>query len=390
MRPHIEELLRFYLPRWERLPLTVQNLFRLAVFQLLFHSRIPIFVTVNEWVEVAKSSMGGAFVALVNAVLRKIAQGTETHRQEALAWDMVLPDWLENEWTILFPKEKEEIKRSLVFPPETWVRVNALRVEREELKARFKTRGIESKEIPFFPFTLLVSADFSRLLEIPEWQEGLFYPQDFGSQFAAELLYPQEGERIMDLCCGVGGKSMLFAQAMRDKGEIFAWDYRSEKIALLNDFLCRMGINSVHPSVVDVLHPPSEFLESADRVFLDAPCSGFGTLRRNPEIRERVHQKEIQALMKNQLDLLHSASFLVKRGGIILYCVCTMTVEETWGVVSRFEETLDGEFERISWGEMGIPQEKLLLLRKTDFGGVFILPNVLKNDGFFVMAWKRK
>lgn len=390
MRPHIERLLRLYLPRWEKLPLTVQNLFQLAVFQLLFHSGIPIFATVNEWVEVAKSLAGGKFVALVNAVLRKIGRNPETYREEASAWDMALPDWLENEWIVLFPQEKEKIKKSLVSPPKTWIRVNALRIEREELKDRLETRGIGSEENPLFPFALQVSADFSRLLRIPEWQEGLFYPQDFGSQFAAELLCPREGERVVDLCCGVGGKSMLFAQIMHDRGEIFAWDYRSEKITILNNFLRRMKIESIRPSVVDVLHPPHGFLESADRVFLDAPCSGFGTLRRNPEIRERVQQKEIQMLAKNQLDLLWSASFLVKRGGIILYCVCTMTIEETRGVIFQFEQTSGEKFERASWEEMGISQKKLFLLQKTDFGGVFILPNIFKNDGFFVMAWKRK
>ncbi|MGC8777414.1 MAG: transcription antitermination factor NusB [Candidatus Caldatribacteriaceae bacterium] len=388
-RPHLDEILHSYLPRWERLPFIIQNLLRLALFQLIFHSRVPVFATVHEWVEVAKGLRQKEFVALINAVLRRTSEKIDHYREEALGWSVRLPEWLEKEWGILFPQEKEDIKRSFMLPPETYLRVNTLRISRDELRERLEKRGISTEAVSPLPFACKVQGDISELLALPEFHEGLFYPQDLGSQMVVEIFRPSVGERIIDLCCGVGGKSTAFAQAMGDKGEVLAWDWSSRKIEVLRGLASRMGIKSVCPAVIDVLHPPQEFFSSADRVFLDAPCSGLGTVRRHPEVLERMTRENVEMLAEKQFNLLLSASRLVKRGGIILYCVCALTEEETKKVVNKFEEHRREELRRVSWQEMGLAMEKFPFLCGAGSSGLFILPHWFGNDGFFVMVWKR-
>lgn len=389
-RIHLEGILRFYLSKWEKLPLSIQSLLRLALFQMIFHSGIPVFATVHEWVEVTKMLQDGEFVSLVNAVLRKVGEAVHSYRKKALGWDMVPPEWIEKEWEALFPDDREDIKRSLMLPPETDIRVNTLRVGKAKLRARFESYGMLVEEISDLPFALRVQGDASELFALPEWKEGFFYPQDVGSQMVTILFNPSPGERVIDLCCGVGGKSTAFAQLMGDRGEILAWDQNPKKIETLKHFISCMGIRSIIPAVVDVLRPPEEFLGSADRVFLDAPCSGLGTLRRHPEILERISQDTVKALAEKQLNLLLSASRLVKREGIILYCVCTLSVEETEEVVRKFEAQTRGRFERVAGRGMTVPGKVFPFLNCTQNGGVFILPHRLRNDGFFVMVWKKK
>jgi len=389
-RPYLDVVLRSYLPRWGKLPSPIQNLLRLALFQLIFHSGIPVFATVHEWVEVAKNLKPGGFVSLVNAVLRRMAEKISVYREEALQWGVTLPEWVESEWADLFPQEKEAIKRSFMLPPETYIRVNILRIEKNDLQIELAKKGIQTEEVPSVPCALRVLDDYSTLLALPEFERGFFYPQDLGSQMVVEIFRPSAGERIIDLCCGVGGKSTAFAQMMGDVGEIIAWDWDFSKIETLKKFASRMGIKSIHPAVVDVLNPPGEFAGSADRVFLDAPCSGLGTARRHPEVLERLQEEQVRILAKKQLEMLLSASRLVKRNGIMLYCVCTLTVEETEEVTYGFEKMKGKEFQRVSWSEMGLGKEGFPFLQKVRSGGIFILPHYLGSDGFFVMAWKRE
>lgn len=389
-RTHLEGILRFYLSKWEKLPLSIQNLLRLALFQMIFHSGIPIFATVHEWVEVTKVLHNKEFVPLVNAVLRKVGEAVHSYRKRALEWDLVLPEWVEREWEALFPDARDNIKRSVMLPPDTYIRVNTLRIGKAELRAKFESYGMLVEDIPALPFTLRVQGDVSELFALPEWKEGFFYPQDVGSQMVTILFNPSPGERVIDLCCGVGGKSTAFAQLMGDQGEILAWDQNPKKIETLRHFISCMGIKSVIPAVVDVLRPPEAFFGSADRVFLDAPCSGLGTLRRHPEILERISEDTVKALAEKQLNLLLSASRLVKREGIILYCVCTLSVEETEEVVRKFEEHTQGSFERVAEQEMNTHGNILSFLHRAPDGGIFILPHRLRNDGFFIMVWKRK
>lgn len=380
-RQKLDALARRFLPRWERLPLFVQNALRLGVFQLLFHTHVPAFAAVHEWVEVVKSSRYSPFASLVNAVLRGIARELGKYREEAGGWGIDIPLWLEREWKEWLGEERlAMLLRSLALPPPLFIRVNTLRIEEEKLQDLLAQRGILSRRT-FLQGALEVMASYSALVRTPEYIRGFFYPQDLGSQIVGHLVHPRPGECVVDACCGVGGKTLLLAQLMENRGCIFAWDKNERRIRTLEKFLKWSGVTIVQPAVLDCLEPPRDFLGVADRVLLDAPCSNLGTLRRNPEILLRIREEDVALCAEKQLKLLRAASRVVRPGGLVVYSVCTLTREETFGVVEAFEREQGTKIERIRL-QSGVVQGG------TE-GFVFLWPHEYFCDGFFIAAWRK-
>ncbi|MCS7241716.1 RsmB/NOP family class I SAM-dependent RNA methyltransferase [Candidatus Caldatribacterium sp.] len=380
-RRKIDAVAKTYLPRWERLPRVVQNALRLGIFQLLFHTHVPSFAVVHEWVEVVKVSGYSAFAALINAVLRQVSGGLENYRKEADAWGVDVPFWLEDEWKeMIGDVQLPVLLRSLALPPPLFVRVNTLRVKEDELQHLLAQRGIPSRKT-FIQGALEVVTNYSTLVQTPEYVQGFFYPQDLGSQIVGHLVHPQPGECVVDACCGVGGKTLLLAQLMEDRGCIFAWDTNAKRIALLRRFLKRTGVTIVQPDVYDCLKPPHRFLSIADRVLLDAPCSNIGTIRRNPEVLLRVRKEDLVLCAEKQLALLRSLLQVVRPGGLMVYSVCTLTREETIEVVNAFEKETGSSVERV--------QLRSECVDGGTNGYVFLWPHEYLCDGFFVAAWRK-
>ncbi|MCX7729687.1 MAG: RsmB/NOP family class I SAM-dependent RNA methyltransferase, partial [Candidatus Caldatribacterium sp.] len=228
---------------------------------------------------------------------------------------------------------------------------------------------------------LEVVTNYSTLVQTPEYVQGFFYPQDLGSQIVGHLVHPQPGECVVDACCGVGGKTLLLAQLMEDRGCIFAWDTNAKRIALLRRFLKRTGVTIVQPDVYDCLKPPHRFLSIADRVLLDAPCSNIGTIRRNPEVLLRVRKEDLVLCAEKQLALLRSLLQVVRPGGLMVYSVCTLTREETIEVVNAFEKETGSSVERV--------QLRSECVDGGTNGYVFLWPHEYLCDGFFVAAWRK-
>ncbi|HXL02234.1 MAG TPA: transcription antitermination factor NusB [Candidatus Atribacteria bacterium] len=367
----IDKVLKEYLPRWEKLPLATQNLLRMGVAELLFHSS-PSFAIVNETVELAKAT-GAEFAPLVNAVLRKVARKRDYYYAILEEEGIELPPFLEEEWRNWIGEEELKLlKKSLSLPPLLYVRVNTLKIGEDELMERWREKGIESSKT-VLPGALKVDVDYSTLLALPEYQEGLFYPQDLGSQLVVKTINPFIRGRVIDVCAGVGGKTFTMAQYLSG-GEILAWDKKESKVSTLSKFISLFNLSKVKPMVVDALHPPREFFSTADLVVVDAPCSGWGTLRRNPEIL--LKNPDLEDLSRQQLSLLLSASSLVKRGGVMVYCVCSLTQEETKEVVKKWETQEGKGWEKVDLGA----REKEMV----------IWPHQLNSDGFFVTVWRKK
>ena len=367
----IDKVLKEYLPRWEKLPLATQNLLRMGVAELLFHSS-PSFAIVNETVELAKAT-GAEFAPLVNAVLRKVARKRDYYYAILEEEGIELPPFLEEEWRNWIGEEELKLlKKSLSLPPLLYVRVNTLKIGEDELMERWREKGIESSKT-VLPGALKVDVDYSTLLALPEYQEGLFYPQDLGSQLVVKTINPFIRGRVIDVCAGVGGKTFTMAQYLSG-GEILAWDKKESKVSTLSKFISLFNLSKVKPMVVDALHPPREFFSTADLVVVDAPCSGWGTLRRNPEIL--LKNPDLEDLSRQQLSLLLSASSLVKRGGVMVYCVCSLTQEETKEVVKKWETQEGRGWEKVDLGA----REKEMV----------IWPHQLNSDGFFVTVWRKK
>lgn len=367
----IDGVLKEYLPRWGKLPMAIQNLLRIGVAELLFHSS-PSFAVVNEVVEITKDT-GAEFTALVNAVLRKIARKRDYYSAILEEEGIELPPFLEEEWKSWIGEEDLKLlKKSLSLPPPLYVRVNTLKIGEDELRERWREKGIESSKT-VLPGALKVDADYSTLLALPEYQEGLFYPQDLGSQLVVKTISPFIRGRIIDVCCGTGGKALTMAQYLSG-GEIFAWDKKEGKVRTLSKFISLFNLGKIKPMVVDTLRPPRDFFSTADLVLVDAPCSGWGTIRRNPEIL--LKNPDLEDLSRQQFSLLLSASSLVKKGGVMVYCVCSITKKETQKVVKEWELNAGKEWEKVGLGK---GEEEMI-----------IWPHQFNSDGFFVAAWRKK
>lgn len=381
-RGKLDALARMYLPKWERLPLVVQNALRLGMFQLLFHTHVPPFAAVHEWVEVVRSFGQVAFVPLVNAVLRNVERDLAAHRAQAERWGIDLPAWLEAEWKRILPEEELHVlSRSLALPPPLFVRVNTLRIGEEELQNLFAQRGIPSRKSRVSGALEVVSS-YSTLVRTPEYAQGLFYPQDLGSQVVGHLVAPKSGEVVVDACCGVGGKTLLLAQLMRNEGKLFAWDRKRQRIETLRKLVRRSGVSIVQPEVLDCLQIPERFWSLADRLLLDAPCSNLGTVRRNPEVLLKATPESVRQCASLQLELLRETFQVVRPQGLMVYSVCTLTWEETVGVAEAFEREKGSALVRVE-PEGEVPG------RVRD-GFVFLWPHDLFCDGFFVAMWRKK
>jgi len=383
-RKKLDGVARAYLPKWEKLPPFVRNTLRLGIFQLLFHTHVPSFAVVHEWVEAIKPFQGTAFVSLVNAVLRNVERNLKEHRDDASLWGVDLPPWLEREWQEMIGEEDlQDLRRSLALPPPLFVRVNTLKTRVRDLEDFLTQRGIESEKT-VLPGALRVFSSYSDLLGLREHAQWLFYPQDLGSQVVGHLFGPSPGEKVVDACCGVGGKSFLMAQLMENRGLVRAWDKSKRRIGALLRIAQKSGISIIRPEVLDCLTIPPVYFETADRLLLDAPCSNLGTIRRNPEVLWKVSKEEAQRVARKQLELLLSVFQVVKKGGVMVYSVCTLTREETISVVEAFEKAKGRAVVRItlSLEDFGVHSEKE--------GWVFLWPHRLECDGFFVAAWRKK
>jgi 16S rRNA (cytosine967-C5)-methyltransferase len=211
--------------------------------------------------------------------------------------------------------------------------------------------------------------------------------QDEGSQLLAYLLGPRRGEMVADFCAGAGGKSLALAMLMRGAGRVYAIDVSAKRLSALAPRAARAGVSNIHPLAVasenDVR--AKRLARKIDRVLVDAPCSGFGTLRRNPDLKWRYGPERIEALAEQQFRILEAASGLVKQGGRLVYATCSLLAAENEAVADRFAAA-HPEFAALSCGDLlaaqRIPIESAERLR--------LWPHEHGTDGFFAAAFERR
>jgi 16S rRNA (cytosine967-C5)-methyltransferase len=360
----------------------VPNILRTGLYQLLFTDRIPPFAAVNEAVGIAKKACPAA-AGLVNAILRNALREKENIAWPEMAKDpgkaiAVLhshPRWLVERWLDFYGiDETIAICRENNRMPEPVVRVNGLKATRDEVIAALAAEKIAAGKTRYSADGLFLSTAVG-LRETKAFRDGLIRVQDEASQLVAWLVHPQPGERILDLCAGAGGKTLHLAALMENKGGITAVDLHPDKLHLLTADAGRLGATIVTTHAGNTTTLPESFRGAFDRVLLDAPCSGLGTLRRNPEIRWRIVPHELEKSMSLQKRLLRKAADCVKPGGRLVYSVCTVTPEENESVVADLLATRP-EFKTIP--PEGIPPELI------DADGFFrTFPHRHGTDGFF-------
>ena len=228
----------------------------------------------------------------------------------------------------------------LVTPPFT-VRVNTLKTSREELQTRLATEGITSAPARYSPFALHLSGPV-QIATLASFRDGLFTVQDESSQMAAILLAPLPGERVLDLCAAPGGKTTHMAQLMENRGVIVACDASARKLELVEETAARLGISIIDTLPLNAAKPltrstgkrsPGRFF---DRILVDAPCSGLGVLRRNPEGKWWKTPQNVAELCPAQKAILRNAADRLAGGGTLLYATCSTTREENEAVIDDF------------------------------------------------------
>jgi 16S rRNA (cytosine967-C5)-methyltransferase len=331
-----------------KLDAEVLDILRMTAFQLLHLDRIPASAAVNDAVALAGKVGKKSASGLVNAVLRRISRernnlplpsrppGTFS-RAEALAYlstTLSHPEWLVARW--LDRHGFDAAEAWALFdngPAALTLRVNTLRVSRDALAERLTAQGVETEPTRFASHGLVVRGGNPLLTPIAG--DGLFAVQDESSQLVAELTAAMPGERILDACASPGGKTTAMAAAMGNRGLIVATDLRGRRVDLL-----RRTVESASASCVRVVQANVSgvlpFATTFDCVLLDAPCSGLGTLRRDPDIRWRRSPDELERLAAIQIEMLARAADVVVPGGRIVYATCSSEPDENEDVVSRF------------------------------------------------------
>jgi len=316
---------------------------RIGLYQLTCLDRIPESAAVNESVNLAKLITPGTS-GLINAVLRNYLRRRDTisfpdistNPAAAIAARHSQPEWLVEQWIEqLGVIEAQQLAEASSQQPPLTIRVNTLRSDRDELVRELEQQGIKATPCRFSPDGIAISGRHT-INTLPGFDTGLFAVQDEASQLAGMLLGAEPGERIWDACCAPGGKSCHIAQLMDDRGELIATDISRSKLTLVQDNLRRLGITSVSTAVAD-LHQPDSFPNGVfDRILLDAPCSGLGVIRRNPEAKWRLFSGDITRLAAVQKTLLKNAAAKLKPGGTLLYSTCSTSEAENELVVEDF------------------------------------------------------
>jgi 16S rRNA (cytosine967-C5)-methyltransferase len=289
----------------------------------------------------------------------------------------------------------EQLAASMLEMAPLDLRANALLTKRSELQKELKDAGIKAEPTPYSPWGLRV-ADKPALSRLEAFVKGRVEVQDEGSQLLALLLDAKRGEMVTDFCAGAGGKTLAIGATMRSTGRLYAFDVSAHRLEALKPRLARSGLSNVHPAAI--AHERDERVKrlvgKMDRVLVDAPCSGLGTLRRNPDLKWRQSPKAIEELTAKQTAILASSARMVKSGGRLVYATCSILPAENEAIAEAFGAA-HPDFVPMDAGELlaGLKVEQAAsLCSGGDSGSLYLRlwPHLHQTDGFFAAVWQRK
>jgi 16S rRNA (cytosine967-C5)-methyltransferase len=372
---------------------------RLSLFQLLHLDRVPAAAVVDDAVSLTRAARKSSAAGFVNAVLRSMLRqrhrlpvptrpADPNDRRAALAYLGITfshPDWLVARWLDRYSFDDVEawVRFNNDAAPLT-LRTNTLRIARDRLQQTLSDHDIETMPTRYAPDGLIVTA--GNPLRTPE--EHSFVVQDEASQLVPLVVDARPGERVLDLCASPGGKTVAMAASMQDTGTLVACDVRVNRVSLLTDTVRRSG---AHAHIVHVpTHGALPFSASFDRVLVDAPCSGLGTIRRDPDIRWRRAANDLPRLAEQQVNLLMRAAATLRHGGRLVYATCSSEPDENDAVVGAFLER--APFDRVDLrDEHGEAfKDPLLQPLLDDRGALRTLPFAHGLEAFFAVAMVRR
>ena len=375
---------------WCGIPEPVRLNSEIALYQVMFLDRVPAYAAVDEAVRLAGEIERGRWKATVNAVLRTLIREPERTRvpdeagnaAETLSIRWSHPTWLVEKWIQRFGQERAlSLCRANNERPGLSLRINRLRSSAAAVVRELEKLGN--------------SADFSPLLDefisirkagdlagLDGFREGRYTVQDVSAGLVAHLVDPHPGERILDVAAAPGGKTTHIAELSGDGADITARDIRANRLRLIQENTRRLGLHSIRTEADDGRNPPRTAGAGFDKVLVDAPCSGMGTLRRRPELKWRRKPGDIPPLVSTQSLLLDAAAASLRPGGILVYSTCTVLEEENRGIVEAFLAS-HREFTQENAGRFVHPD------CVTGAGAVETWPDIHGTDGSFAVRMRK-
>lgn len=355
-------------------------LLRMGFYQLLYMPSVPESAAVNETVNLSLKRSKG----FINAVLRNFTRDGKTISYDGLEGYGKLsvmyscPKWLVKMWSRTYGEERTEnlLKSSLGRPP-LYVRVNTLKITSDGLIGQFAEEGITARKNAFIDDCLEIDKT-GGIEKTKAYKNGLFHVQDISSQICCKTVAPKAGETVLDMCAAPGGKTFTMAELMENKGALYSFDLYENRVSLIKDGAKRLGADIVTARVNDATVFDSD-IPMADKVLCDAVCSGFGVIRRKPEIKYKQKQ-EIAEIPEIQKKILDTAKKYVKVGGILVYSTCTLNYDENEAVVTEFLRNNPNFSETVV--PLDIPNTEESCMRS-------FFPEMTGGDGFFTATLRR-
>lgn len=351
-----------------------RTILRMGIYQLSFMDSVPEYAAVNESVVLAKKYCRGRS-GFINGVLRNYLNRRLSIKLPDRSEDLVryfsikysCAPWIVELWLEQYTADfVEQMLKANNKIPELSIRLNWMKIIKEDLVKQLEERGFETRPGRICQNALYVKGE--NLLDSELYDYGLFSIQDESSMLTAEKLDPQKGDIVIDVCAAPGGKTMAIAERMNNSGKIIAMDIYRRKLDIVDKEARRLGITNVETRSWDGTRVDSTLVDKADRVIVDAPCSGLGVLRRKPEIKYRELTEEQDLLPKKQMAILSASAKYVKPGGTLLYSTCTINPYENQRVIAGFLKK-----------HPFFKKEEMLQL----------MPHVNGTDGFFLCVMKK-
>jgi len=377
-------------------PQDLRTIIHLGLYQLRYQERIPPSAAVNTTVELAKQNGFSGLTGFVNGLLRQYIRLREEgeggeydclklpeNPVERLGILHSFPDWIVQVWLEqLGFVETEQLCAWMNQSPTIDLRINPLRTSIEIVEAALQSANVLVRRVPGLPQALRLIGSNGPIPNLPGFREGWWTVQDSSAQLVSHLLDPQPGEVVIDACAAPGGKTTHITELMGDQGKVWACDRTPSRLRKLQENARRLNLQSIQICTGDSRHF-LQFQNAADRVVLDAPCSGLGTLHRHADARWRQTPETIQELSTLQLELISHTSSFVKQGGVLVYATCTLHPAENEGVISAFlaahphwkiaPPSLDSPFSNYS----------------TPQGWLKVWPHQQNMDGFFMVRLRK-
>ena len=383
----------------EKMDAEVRNILRLGVYQLLY-TRIPERACLAECLKILSHRKRGDWIkGLVNAILHRVCENKNNLPEPPnfnpvyyLSVKYSFPEWLVKRWLDRYGFEETQalLKAGNERAPLV-IRVNPLKVTRENFLIFLQKEEVPfAKPCPYTPCGIILDGFRGKVTELKAYHFGWISVQDSASQLVTLLLNPKPGEKILDACAGVGGKTTHIAELMEDKGVIWAFDLYPWRLEKLKENFKRLGLKEPRVFQGDVVEELAKLgAPRFDRILIDAPCTGTGVIRKHPDIKWARTEEDFIKIPEKQIRLLEGLAPYLKKGGVMVYATCSLEPEENEEVIKKFlKKHPDFELENPEKILLKICPEKVKVLCDGNYLRTY--PHKDSLDGFFVVRMRKK